>query len=45
MPGSVEEHAPSQTARFASAKFCPVGLPGTLVCRSVLLDRLSAGAG
>jgi LuxR family transcriptional regulator, maltose regulon positive regulatory protein len=32
-------------ARFALAKFRPTTLPGTLVTRPVLHDRLSAGAG
>ena len=31
--------------RFALSKFCPVGLPGTLVGRPGLAGRLSAGAG
>ena len=32
-------------ARFAAAKFRPAPLPATLVTRSALLDRLTAGAG
>jgi LuxR family maltose regulon positive regulatory protein len=43
--GAVAEHATSQGPRFALAKFRPVTLPSTLVTRSVLHDRLTAGAG
>ena len=39
------EHASSQGPRFALAKFRPATLPPTLVTRSVLHDRLTAGAG
>ncbi len=39
------EHASSQGSRFALAKFRPATLPRTLVTRSVLHDRLTAGAG
>jgi LuxR family maltose regulon positive regulatory protein len=39
------EHASSQGPRFAVAKFWPATLPSTLVTRSVLHDRLTAGAG
>jgi len=35
----------SQGARFAVAKFLPPALPGTLVVRPVLQDRLMTGAG
>jgi LuxR family maltose regulon positive regulatory protein len=35
----------SRAARFALAKFRPTTLPGTLVTRSVLHERLAAGAG
>jgi LuxR family transcriptional regulator, maltose regulon positive regulatory protein len=43
--GAVAEHATSQGPRFALAKFRPATLPSTLVPRSVLYDRLTAGAG
>jgi LuxR family maltose regulon positive regulatory protein len=39
----MSEHA-SQSPRFALAKFRPAPLPPTLVTRSVLYDRLTAGA-
>jgi LuxR family transcriptional regulator, maltose regulon positive regulatory protein len=39
------EHAPSPGPRFALAKFRPAPLPATLVTRSVLHERLTAGAG
>src|SRR5215468_8634995 len=35
----------SQGMRFAQSKFRPPGLPGTVLTRSVLHDRLTAGAG
>ena len=35
----------SQSPRFALTKFRPDGLPATLVTRSALHDRLTAGAG
>ncbi|MET0809001.1 MAG: LuxR C-terminal-related transcriptional regulator [Pseudoxanthomonas sp.] len=38
-------HASSQGPRFALAKFRPATLPSSLVTRSVLHDRLTAGAG
>ena len=37
--------APRRAARFALTKFRPTTLPATLVTRSVLHDRLTAGAG
>ena len=43
--GAMAEHASSQGPRFALAKFRPATLPPTLVTRSVLHDRLTAGAG
>jgi ATP/maltotriose-dependent transcriptional regulator MalT len=39
------ERAPSQGPRFALAKFRPTALPFSLVARSGLHDRLTAGAG
>jgi LuxR family maltose regulon positive regulatory protein len=39
------ENAFSQGPRFAPAKFRPATLPSTLVTRSALCDRLTAGAG
>jgi LuxR family maltose regulon positive regulatory protein len=39
------ERGASRGARFALAKFRPPALPDTLVTRSVLLERLTAGAG
>ena len=39
------EHVVTRDPRFALAKFRPTTLPVTLVSRSVLLDRLTAGAG
>ena len=36
---------PSGDVRFALAKFRPTTLPGTMVARSALYDRLAAGAG
>jgi LuxR family maltose regulon positive regulatory protein len=41
----VAENAFSQGPRFAPAKFRPAPLPSALVTRSVLYDRLTAGAG
>jgi LuxR family transcriptional regulator, maltose regulon positive regulatory protein len=38
-------HAPLRGTRFALTKFRPPALPATLVTRSVLHDRLTAGAG
>jgi hypothetical protein len=43
--GAIAEHAPLQGLRFARAKFRSAPLPATLVTRSVLHDRLTAGAG
>jgi LuxR family transcriptional regulator, maltose regulon positive regulatory protein len=42
--GGTAEHGALRGARFARAKFRPTTLPGTLVNRRVLHDRLSAGA-
>ena len=39
------ERGASRNLRFALAKFRPAVLPATLVTRSVLYDRLTAGAG
>ena len=39
------ERGASPAARFALAKFRPTTLPTTLVIRSALHDRLTAGAG
>ena len=39
------EHGALRGARFALAKFRPTTLPGTLVTRSVLHERLNSGAG
>ena len=39
------ERSASLGARFAVAKFRPAPLPATLVTRSALHDRLTAGAG
>ncbi len=39
------EHVTTRDPRFALAKFRPTTLPVTLVSRSVLLDRLTEGAG
>ena len=43
--GAIAERSASLGARFAMAKFRPEPLPGTLVTRSALHDRLTAGAG
>ena len=43
--GVVTGHAASQTLRFARAKFRPTALPATLVIRSALHDKLTAGFG
>src|SRR6201987_4721680 len=43
--GATPEHGALRGARFALAKFRPTTLPGTLVARPVLHDRLNAGAG
>jgi LuxR family transcriptional regulator, maltose regulon positive regulatory protein len=42
---TMTEHGASRGARFALAKFRPTTLPGTLVTRPALHDRLDAGAG
>jgi LuxR family transcriptional regulator, maltose regulon positive regulatory protein len=39
------EHGSSRATRFALAKFRPPALPATLITRSGLHDRLTAGAG
>ena len=39
------EHSTSPSSRFAATKFRPTTLPTTLVTRSALHDRLTAGAG
>jgi hypothetical protein len=39
------EHVVTRDPRFALAKFRPTTLPVALVSRSVLLDRLTEGAG
>ena len=43
--GVVTRHAASQSLRFARAKFRPTALPATLVIRSALHDKLTAGFG
>ena len=43
--GAVTSHDAAQGLRFALAKFRPTALPATLVIRSALHDRLTAGAG
>ena len=43
--GAPTSHDAGQGLRFARAKFRPAALPATLVIRSALQDRLSAGAG
>ncbi|HLM89661.1 MAG TPA: hypothetical protein VK284_11660, partial [Streptosporangiaceae bacterium] len=43
--GAAAGHDASQSLRFALAKFRPTALPATLVVRSMLHDRLTAGAG
>ena len=43
--GATPEPGALRGARFALAKFRPTTLPGTLVARPVLRDRLTAGAG
>ena len=45
LKSTMGEHGASPGARFALAKFRPTTLPSTLVTRSVLHDRLVAGAG
>jgi LuxR family maltose regulon positive regulatory protein len=46
MEGSaIAERGASCNLRFALAKFRPTTLPATLVTRSALMDRLTAGAG
>ena len=42
---SAARHDVPQSARFALAKFRPTALPATLVTRSMLHERLTAGAG
>ncbi len=42
--GATAELSASQSRRFARAKFRPTTLPATLVARSVLHERLTAGA-
>ena len=42
--GATAELSASQSRRFARAKFRPTTLPATLVARSVLQERLTAGA-
>ena len=42
--GATAGHGPWQGTRFALTKFRPPALPATLVTRSVLHDRLTAGA-
>jgi LuxR family transcriptional regulator, maltose regulon positive regulatory protein len=41
----IVEHDAARDPQFALAKFSPLALPDTLVVRSGLHDRLSAGAG
>ena len=43
--GAVTSHDAAPGLRFALAKFRPTALPATLVIRSALHDRLTAGAG
>jgi LuxR family transcriptional regulator, maltose regulon positive regulatory protein len=43
--GATAGHGPLRGTRFALTKFRPPALPATLVTRSVLHDRLTAGAG
>src|SRR5271154_7224439 len=43
--GTATEHGSSRATRFALTKFRPPTLPATLITRSVLHDRLTAGAG
>ena len=43
--GAATRHDASQSPRFALAKFRPTALPATLVTRSMLHERLTAGAG
>jgi LuxR family transcriptional regulator, maltose regulon positive regulatory protein len=43
--GATAGHGPLGGTRFALTKFRPPALPATLVTRSVLHDRLTAGAG
>ena len=45
MQGAATGHAASQSLRFARAKFRPTALPATLVIRSALHDKLTAGFG
>jgi ATP/maltotriose-dependent transcriptional regulator MalT len=43
--GTIAGHGYLRSTRFALTKFRPPALPGTLISRSVLHDRLAAGAG
>ena len=43
--GAIAGHGSSRSTRFALAKFRPPALPGTLVTRPVLRERLDEGAG
>ena len=43
--GAMAERVAAQSPRFARAKFRPTTLPTTLVARSVLHERLTAGGG
>ena len=43
--GATTEHGSSRATRFALTKFRPPTLPATLITRSGLHDRLTAGAG
>ena len=45
MQGAATHHDAPQGLRFAQAKFRPTALPATLVIRSALHDRLTAGTG
>ena len=43
--GTIAGHGSLRSTRFALTKFRPPALPGTLISRSVLHDRLAAGSG
>jgi len=43
--GAIAGHGSSRSTRFALAKFRPPALPGTLVSRPALRERLGGGAG
>jgi LuxR family transcriptional regulator, maltose regulon positive regulatory protein len=43
--GTIAGHGSLRSTRFALTKFRPPALPGTLITRSVLHDRLAAGSG